>query len=94
MTEQKQTVEIRVKGTVQGVGFRYTAQMLAQRYGICGWVANRTDGSVHMEATGSPEALKAFREAIRASRAGSGIEHWDEERRPVDTSVHSFHIRG
>jgi acylphosphatase len=90
---QKQTVQIRVQGVVQGVGFRYTTQMLARRYGVCGWVANTPDGSVQMEATGTTEALDAFRQAIRDSRVGTGIDHWDEKRCPVDDAAHSFHIR-
>lgn len=90
---EQQTVHIRVQGIVQGVGFRYTAQMLARRYGICGWVANKPDGSVQIEATATPDALDAFRQALRDSRVGSGIDRWDEMPRPVDDTMHSFHIR-
>jgi acylphosphatase len=93
VTEQNQTVEIRVDGIVQGVGFRCTVQRLASRYDIHGWVANKPDGSVQMEATGTPEALDGFRQAIRDSHAGSGIDRWDETPHPVDKTVHGFHIR-
>lgn len=40
-------------GHVQGVGFRYSAQYLAQAIGVTGWVKNEWDGTVVMEAQGT-----------------------------------------
>ena len=37
---------IRVRGLVQGVGFRPTVWLLARRYGLRGWVANDGDGVI------------------------------------------------
>lgn len=42
-----------VLGRVQGVGFRYTACVLARRLGLTGWVRNCPDGTVEMEAQGT-----------------------------------------
>lgn len=39
-------------GYVQGVGFRYRASYIANRFGVTGWVKNCIDGSVEMEAEG------------------------------------------
>ena len=36
------------KGHVQGVGFRYTANHLAGRYNVTGYVRNLPDGAVEM----------------------------------------------
>lgn len=44
-------------GSVQGVGFRYRACHAANMFGVTGWVRNCSDGSVEMEAEGSPEAI-------------------------------------
>ena len=44
-------------GRVQGVGFRYRAYYAAQSYGVSGWVKNRYDGSVEMEAEGTEESI-------------------------------------
>ncbi len=43
------------KGRVQGVGFRFTAQRIALRYELAGFVKNLPDGSVEMFAQGRPD---------------------------------------
>ena len=93
MKREKQTVAIRVHGIVQGVGFRFTARTLANMHGVTGWVANRSDGSVSMEATGTAEQLAAFRAALRSSRVGRGIDRWEEEGRTVSSAPLHFEIR-
>jgi acylphosphatase len=39
-------------GHVQGVGFRYTANNIARRYDVSGYVKNLPDGTVEMLAQG------------------------------------------
>jgi hydrogenase maturation protein HypF len=50
---------IEVTGLVQGVGFRPFVWRLAQRYGLTGWVLNRS-GMVEVVVEGEPAALDAF----------------------------------
>ena len=50
----------RVRGLVQGVGFRYSAYRQAQRLRLNGWVQNAADGSVEVWAEGTPEKLAQF----------------------------------
>lgn len=52
--------KIRIKGWVQGVGFRWTASREARSRGINGYVKNMTDGSVFIEAEGTRDQLEAF----------------------------------
>ena len=47
----------RFTGLVQGVGFRSTAKFEARSLGLSGWVKNKSDGSVEMEAQGSEAKL-------------------------------------
>lgn len=47
-----------VSGRVQGVGFRYTACVLARRLGVTGWVRNCPDGTVEMEAQGAEAEIE------------------------------------
>lgn len=55
-------------GSVQGVGFRYRAYYAAREYGVSGWVKNLYDGSVELEAEGSPESIEAMLLAIEKGR--------------------------
>jgi acylphosphatase len=47
----------RVRGRVQGVGFRYFVEHSATALGIEGWVRNDDDGSVEVYAVGSRTQL-------------------------------------
>lgn len=60
-----QGVQIRIYGTVQGVGFRPTVWRLAQQHHIRGTVSNDAQGVV-VEAWGEGESLKAFAREIEA----------------------------
>lgn len=40
-------------GNVQGVGFRYTAMNIAERYDVVGYVRNMADGRVELVIEGS-----------------------------------------
>ena len=56
---------IRVRGVVQGVGFRPFAYRLAQRFAVTGWVENGNDGvAIHIE--GDEPALDAYENALLA----------------------------
>ena len=51
-------VHLFVRGRVQGVFFRASAQREARRLGLTGWVKNRPDGRVEILAEGEEEGLK------------------------------------
>lgn len=54
-----------LSGRVQGIGLRFRAKMFAQQRGITGWIANRSDGDVELEAQGSQTAVDIFLETVR-----------------------------
>ena len=54
-----------VKGRVQGVWFRRFTQNVANELGISGWVKNREDGSVEVEASVPDEVYEQFLQALR-----------------------------
>jgi acylphosphatase len=48
---------VRVRGIVQGIGYREACVRRAHVLGVTGWVRNRMDGSVEALVQGLPEQL-------------------------------------
>jgi acylphosphatase len=48
------------RGRVQGVWFRESMRMEADRLGVSGWVCNRRDGSVEAVVQGAPDAVESI----------------------------------
>ena len=67
-------LHIVVIGLVQGVGFRYFAVNEARRLSISGWVRNRLDGTVELEAQGERTALAAFVDAMKTGNDWSRVQ--------------------
>ncbi len=66
-----------VRGRVQGVGFRWFVLERARRLGVRGWVRNRPDGGVEVEAAGDAESLEDLRRLLAQGPSGarvSGVE--------------------
>ena len=60
-------------GEVQGVGFRYTARLEAQRIGVTGWVTNRRDGSVEAEIEGDEASVHAMLDWLAQGPPGAVV---------------------
>jgi acylphosphatase len=82
---------IRYSGTVQGVGFRATAAMIARHHDVRGWVKNLPDGGVELIVDGSSSAMEAFLTAVR-TRMADYIDSESCEERDLDHPVEGFRI--
>ena len=60
-------IHVFYSGRVQGVGFRFTAEALALKLGIAGWVRNLGDGRVELIAEAEESTLKALLSGINGS---------------------------
>lgn len=76
-----QRVHIRVKGRVQGVGFRAFVESVARQVGLTGWVRNVGFDSVEAVAEGERLSLEKFIELVkqgpRASRVDEAAVEWE-----------------
>ncbi|WP_028972742.1 acylphosphatase [Spirochaeta cellobiosiphila] len=68
-----QAVNIKVRGRVQGVGFRYSTQQKAESFGITGWVRNMPNGNVEIMAEGEDSDLKKFVDWVRIGPSGARV---------------------
>lgn len=63
-------VRVIYSGRVQGVGFRATCLQLSRRTVVVGFVRNRDDGTVELEAEGAERHVEDFLASIRAQLGG------------------------
>lgn len=64
-----------VSGRVQGVGFRYFVQTLANRLNLKGWVKNLDNGDVQMELQTSEENLELIMEKLKKGNGFSKVSN-------------------
>lgn len=62
--------DVTFTGRVQGVGFRFAACRVAERFDLAGWVRNEPDGSVRCVVEGEPSELDAFVAAVQEDMSG------------------------
>jgi len=65
------SLDVRLSGRVQGVGFRYFSHEAARRLGLVGYVMNLRDGGVRAYAEGPREALEAYLRLLREGPRGA-----------------------
>ncbi len=92
--QDERRMELRVRGRVQGVGFRWAAREQARALGLRGWVRNQADATVLLVAQGSREAVEALALWCAQGPARARVE--GVERRslpPADDLGAEFEVR-
>ena len=64
---ERRTRRLSIRGRVQGVWFRESMRLEAERLAVTGWVRNRMDGSVEAVVQGDAAAVEAM---VRWARRG------------------------
>ena len=84
---------LKIRGFVQGVGFRYRAEHAANMIGATGWVRNDPDGAVSMEIQGTEEQID---KVIMMINQGSyvDIQSMDAKMIPLIEDEYGFRVRG
>jgi acylphosphatase len=73
-----------VFGEVQGVGYRYFIMRRAEALGVSGWVRNRSDGTVDVEAWGMDGVLDDLEVQLRQGPRWSRVDRVERESREGD----------
>ena len=81
-----------VKGRVQGVFFRASTRDMATRLGITGYVCNRRDGSVYVEAEGDERSLAEFSSWLQRGPVHARVQEVILEEAPAE-GYRTFEIR-
>ena len=80
----------RVRGRVQGVGYRYFVQRAAEELGITGWVRNLDDGGVEVYAIGSASQLADLAGRLRRGPRWAEVRGVDESEAPMESHKRFF----
>lgn len=82
-----------VSGEVQGVGYRYTAKLYAERFGVTGWIRNRRDGTVEAHVQGSDDAVDEMLAWMAGGPPGSRVDGARSADVAVDDGAQAFEVR-
>jgi len=85
-------LRLRLRGRVQGVGFRWFVRRVARELGLAGRVRNLRDGSVEIEVAGDPERVEELKARVRQGPPGAAVAGLHEERLAAEPDWESFEI--
>ena len=88
-----ETLDLLVRGDVQGVGFRDFVQRRARETGLGGWVRNRPDGAVEVHAVGPRAALERLLAQVSRGPGLARVERVEPRWRAGGEAVGEFSIR-
>ncbi len=89
---QADKVRVRIRGRVQGVGFRAWFADHARRLSLCGWVRNRRDGSVEAVFCGVAEDVARMAALCRDGPRHAEVEGVEVSREEEAAGPRSFKI--
>jgi acylphosphatase len=81
-----------ISGRVQGVGYRYFAEVSAKQTGVTGWARNLDDGRVEVDANGTAEQLDDFEARLRVGPRFADVRSVESKEAPV-LELSDFQIR-
>jgi len=81
-----------VSGRVQGVSYRASTAREASRLGLVGWVKNRSDGRVELEAQGPDDKVGALVAWCHQGPPAASVSDVAVEDLPVTASEREFAV--
>jgi acylphosphatase len=83
---------VKVYGRVQGVGFRFYTQRKAKELNILGFVQNKQDASVYIEAQGETNDLNEFMDWLKIGPDWARVDRVQIQGQPLQ-DFESFSIK-
>lgn len=93
MSEPLKRLRCLVRGDVQGVGFRWSAQERCLDLGLTGYVQNLDDGRVEIVAEGTANALEAFKTFCSRGPDGARVSDIEVQAERATGEFEGFEIR-
>lgn len=90
--EEKIRVHAIISGRVQGVFFRMETQRAARRFGVCGWVRNRRDGTVEALFEGDKDRVDAILDWCKQGPPHAHVTDVKVDRREFAGEFETFEI--
>jgi acylphosphatase len=81
-----------VSGRVQGVGFRYFTERVANQLGLRGYVKNLWNGDVEAYAIGGEVQLEEFKRQLAEGPRMSRVQSVQQSEAPIDKTCRTFVI--
>ena len=79
----RKLLRINIFGKVQEVGFRFKTMEKAYVFGVQGYVRNKRDGSILIEAEGEEENLQGFMDWCKVGPTGAKIDNIQIQELPL-----------
>ena len=76
---ERVALRLRLRGRVQGVGFRYFVRGAARELGLAGRVRNLVNGEVEVEVAGDAGQVERLKGRLRQGPPGAAVTGLDEE---------------
>jgi acylphosphatase len=99
MTDDAESVHVvdrgyRVRGRVQGVGYRWWTRRAAAGLGLVGSVRNLSDGSVQVLARGTAEAIGKLVVLLESGPPLARVDRIESMEAVVGSEVATFDVEG
>jgi acylphosphatase len=85
-------IHLIVSGRVHGVGFRMFIQRVATELKLQGWVKNRPEGTVEIEAQGEDELLDELVRRAKKGPSRSQVTAIRREEKAPDSTLSGFTV--
>lgn len=83
----RRAVQVRIRGRVQRVGFRWFVARAARELDVSGWVRNAEDGTVEVAVEGPAEQVEQLLAVLRRGPSQALVQAVEIDERPPSAAV-------